>query len=99
MVRSKVNFERGFNDVWLETKDYPAKCELKEYWFPNYDFGAYWMYPLHLWTKKTCKKEFEKETFLFFDDDLNKDTVNNNYQVYPEMNNLTDAEYDNFISI
>ncbi len=76
-----------------------AKCELKDYYFPNYDFGINLMYPLHYWTKKKCKKEFKKETYLFFDEALNNDTVDNNYQVYPTMDNIKNNEYDNYLGI
>ena len=36
------NWERGLNNVWLDKShhDIPAKCKIKEYWFPNYDVGA-----------------------------------------------------------
>ena len=97
IMRSKIHFERGFNYVWLETShSISAKCELKDYYFPNYDFGINIFKPMHWFYKKDCKREFAKEHYLFFDPKLNNDMVNNNFQVYPDMKKVPDEKYNNY---
>lgn len=58
----KRNFERGFNGVMLQTdKTKPALCEMKQYYFPNYDVGIYAIWPLYkLLEVKSCKEKLQK---------------------------------------
>ena len=42
---------------------------------------------------KECKAEYKKEKHYFFDQSLNKDTINNNYQVFPRMDKISNKDY------
>ena len=80
--QSTKNWERGFNNVWLDKENYDinAKCKLKQYWFPNYDVGAkYLIYPFFKTVERDCQKVLSNEEYIFYDENYNPDIENNNY--------------------
>jgi hypothetical protein len=99
ILDSKKFFERGFNNVWLDNThpEKPAMCPLRDYYFPNYDFGApIFTQPVFLFAYSTCAEQRKSEEYQFYNPKINKDIEHNNFQVYPDILNISNEDYNQF---
>ena len=60
IIYSKRNWGRGFYNQWIETPvgNMTAECKLKDYYWPNYDLGSKFLYPLHWLFEPDCNTKF-----------------------------------------